>query len=155
MKTILVINSHSIVDVITNSSSELFVCDKDKSIEFVKKILKNYKVISFSDIYLYTQEMYDKNIDDTKKSCIEFIKYYNNYTGDDFKGLVKDTIFENRKILEKMRYNKFDYGENDYRKKSNIDKIIIKGLYINSISNNLDNDKFNEMISVLNAKIYK
>ncbi len=40
MKQILIINLHSMIDVITNSSSELFVCDTDKSVETVKEILK-------------------------------------------------------------------------------------------------------------------
>ena len=35
----LLISTHSLVDVITNSSSELFVCDSDKSAEFVKDFL--------------------------------------------------------------------------------------------------------------------
>ena len=33
---ILIINPHSTVDVITNSSSELFVCDTDKSVTLVE-----------------------------------------------------------------------------------------------------------------------
>lgn len=39
MKTLLVITPHSILDVITNSSTELFVCDTDKTVEMVKEIL--------------------------------------------------------------------------------------------------------------------
>jgi hypothetical protein len=43
---LLKINIHSFVDLITNSSSELFVCDTQKSLETVKrlieKIVKNY-----------------------------------------------------------------------------------------------------------------
>jgi hypothetical protein len=40
MKTIL-IKPHSIVDVITNSSSELFVCKTDKEIQIVKELLQD------------------------------------------------------------------------------------------------------------------
>jgi len=39
MKNLILINNHSFVDVITNSSSELFICNTGKSIEFVKEIL--------------------------------------------------------------------------------------------------------------------
>lgn len=39
MKSIFVISPHSFVDVITNSSSELFVCNTDKSVETVKEVL--------------------------------------------------------------------------------------------------------------------
>jgi hypothetical protein len=40
MKTSFLICTHSFVDVITNSSSELFVCDVKKSIDAVKEMLK-------------------------------------------------------------------------------------------------------------------
>ena len=40
MKTIFTIDTHSFVDVITNSSTELFVCDTDKSLEMVNETLK-------------------------------------------------------------------------------------------------------------------
>ena len=35
-----VINTHSVVDVITNSSTEIFVCNTDKSIEVVEQCLR-------------------------------------------------------------------------------------------------------------------
>ena len=41
MKSLFVINTHSFVDLITNSSSELFVCNTNKSIESIKEILKS------------------------------------------------------------------------------------------------------------------
>ena len=37
---ILIINIHSFIDLITNSSTELFVLDTDKSLEVVKDILQ-------------------------------------------------------------------------------------------------------------------
>ena len=37
---IVIINPHSIVDVITNSSTELFIIPTDKTVEFVKEILQ-------------------------------------------------------------------------------------------------------------------
>ena len=39
-KIIFVIHPHSIVDVITNSSTELFVIDEDKTVEVVREIIK-------------------------------------------------------------------------------------------------------------------
>lgn len=39
MKTILALSPHSFVDLITNSSSEVFVCPEGKTIEAIKKIL--------------------------------------------------------------------------------------------------------------------
>lgn len=40
MKEIFKIYLHSIIDVITNSSSELFVVDKSYGLEFVEKVIK-------------------------------------------------------------------------------------------------------------------
>ena len=37
---IKIISSHSFVDIITNSSTELFVCNTDKSAEFVTEIIR-------------------------------------------------------------------------------------------------------------------
>ena len=72
MKRAIAINVHSFVDVITNSSSELFVCDTDKSMTAVKQILSdklrsynrnNQRDVSFEDAfrepYIFTQEMLD------------------------------------------------------------------------------------------------
>ena len=39
MKKVIKISTHSFVDLITNSSSELFVCNGDKSVETVKEIV--------------------------------------------------------------------------------------------------------------------
>lgn len=37
---LLVLRIHSTIDVITNSSTELFVCDKEKSLDAVKKLIE-------------------------------------------------------------------------------------------------------------------
>jgi hypothetical protein len=71
MKKAIAINLHSFVDVITNSSSELFVCNTDKAVETVESILRE-KLIQFNTlhdrnyvyedcfdpVYIYTQEMH-------------------------------------------------------------------------------------------------
>lgn len=59
-KSLLVVSTHSFVDLITNSSSELFVCDSKKSLDAVKELLatllKNHDAIekeehSFDDVF--------------------------------------------------------------------------------------------------------
>jgi len=73
MKKATAINLHSFVDVITNSSTELFVCDTNKSIETVESILreklKQFGALNdreyiyeecFRPVYIYTKEMADK-----------------------------------------------------------------------------------------------
>ena len=60
MKQLMIINTHSMIDVITNSSTELFIVDESKTVEFVKDILNDAirlhnKIentnLSFSDIF--------------------------------------------------------------------------------------------------------
>lgn len=72
-KIAIAINIHSFVDVITNSSTELFVCNTDKSVDMVADILRE-KLEQFNTLndtnhtfeetfeypYIYTQEMCDK-----------------------------------------------------------------------------------------------
>lgn len=48
MKQIFLINVHSFVDVITNSSTELFICDTKKSVEVIKTILQ--KIIDITNL---------------------------------------------------------------------------------------------------------
>jgi hypothetical protein len=52
MKTALVISLHSCVDLITNSSSELFICNTDKSVAVVKKIIAKLAEDHYEKIYL-------------------------------------------------------------------------------------------------------
>lgn len=56
MKNVLIVNPHSFIDVITNSSTELFVCGKDKSKEQIIKILKKFKIYDVVDVFEYTTE---------------------------------------------------------------------------------------------------
>ncbi len=51
MNTIFVINTHSFVDLITNSSSELFICDTQKTVKMVEELLRELlkKHAEFSD----------------------------------------------------------------------------------------------------------
>lgn len=54
---ILGIKVNSFVDVITNSSSELFICNTDKTVETVRDILKNLlEDFNQSNMYSYTFE---------------------------------------------------------------------------------------------------
>jgi len=65
------LNYHSIIDVITNSSSELFICTDSKILDFFKSIIGNnsdglLKIQKFKDFYDendldYYKENYPKN----------------------------------------------------------------------------------------------
>lgn len=52
MKTLIKVPVHSVVDLITNSSSELFICHRDKSLETVKALL-----FGIVEIYIDKQEL--------------------------------------------------------------------------------------------------
>jgi len=59
MKQICAIKLHSAVDLITNSSTELFVCDTDKEIEIVKEILERILVgYNMMEQTCYTMEVF-------------------------------------------------------------------------------------------------
>lgn len=60
--TLFLIDTHSFVDVITNSSSELFICDSKKSVIMIKELLQ--KVL---DLYFESTDdsyPYSKSFDD-------------------------------------------------------------------------------------------
>lgn len=54
---IIKIDLHSVIDVITNSSTEIFVCDTDKSLRMVKQILQE-----LLDWYSKYSDYYDGEI---------------------------------------------------------------------------------------------
>lgn len=65
MKTILVVQPHSFVDVITNSSTELFVCGKDMSLDIVQTVIAGRGCVARG---LDSDELfYVKNKDKIKK----------------------------------------------------------------------------------------
>lgn len=65
---LILIKSHSLVDVITNSSSELYVCNGDKGFSVFKKMLENL----FNELNLVMDD-YVKLIDmSDKESLIQF-----------------------------------------------------------------------------------
>jgi len=57
MKNLFIINLHSIVDIITNSSSELFICDTNKSKEVIEEYLR--EMIKFNNLENKYQTTYE------------------------------------------------------------------------------------------------
>ncbi len=53
MKTLFIINPHSVIDVITNSSSELFVCKTDKTLETIKEMLKTKNLGEYQEPWIF------------------------------------------------------------------------------------------------------
>jgi len=56
-KSLLVVSTHSFVDLITNSSTELFVCDSDKTLVAMKELLG--KLLEFHDELSETKHNFD------------------------------------------------------------------------------------------------
>jgi len=103
MKKIIVINPHSFVDVITNSSTELFVCPEQKSIESVKEIISEvmpklswYEVREPTERELFIANNINSFI---KEKWNEWYDYYNYFLP---KSLIK-------------QWEKFWYKKDDWR----------------------------------------
>lgn len=110
-KKTIAIKIHSFVDVITNSSTELFMCNKKKSVKQVKEVLKDIVNHYNNGVKKKLYGEYGKKI-----SIDNFIVRI--YTKKEY----------DKHIKENTKYG--DYGDWDgygYEKKENIGKIIIKG----------------------------
>lgn len=95
MKSVIVIDTHSFVDLITNSSSELFVCNTTKTVDMVKGLLKELLEMhgrlqgtptkySFSDVFGDIQEaLYTYNLDLFDPGVVEAWKLYQRAYYDD------------------------------------------------------------------------
>ncbi len=96
MKKIFKLNYHSIVDVITNSSSELFVCSDKKVLDFLKSMIGNdiHKDVGFS-IQTY-KEFCDETgseIHGTFKDDDEIISINVEHGSDDFESFLRNLNF--------------------------------------------------------------
>jgi hypothetical protein len=117
MKTLLVITPHSILDVITNSSTELFICDTNKTIEVVKEILSaNPEIDGYSEPWVFSIKEYREWRDkkrEAKKQGKDLRKFYeNNYNR--ISGWVFDD--EDEENLEYLRKHYINIGNvsNDF-----------------------------------------
>jgi hypothetical protein len=154
MEQTIIINIHSMIDVITNSSSELFICDIDKSVEAVKEILEelrcayeqlenagidfdNYKVIDFYSVFGRIERIEDIN------SLYDFITGWDNSMP---KFWQMNKSYEETKKLENMWFKEHKKElEEKY-----LGKIIIESAKDNSIPYEL----FDRIESIFNASRY-
>ena len=63
MKIYIFPKFHSLIDVITNSSTELFITEKGKTIDFVKEALSEIGASGIGDIYEITEENFEEYFD--------------------------------------------------------------------------------------------
>lgn len=87
-----VIPVHSFVDLITNSSSELFVCNTDKSVKMVKEI-----IVGLTERYNATQVLYPKGQRDT----LDIDKLFDSYFQEPYVSDGSDTDVHSDRVANK------------------------------------------------------
>lgn len=110
MKNIIVkIYPHSVIDVITNSSTEIFC--RITSDEFLNEIQKSLSKILNRDVKIYPMYSYDEEGNEyADKECIEFAIEYgdNDNLTEDFVNLIEfylnQTIGENNYKINRGEY---------------------------------------------------
>jgi len=167
-KQVISINLHSFVDLITNSSTELFVCDTKKSIEAIKSLLVDMlelynKVheedLKFEDVF---GDIYQGEID--YENAWIFLEYYfaesilldkidkqARQELPDFDNYHSITETEPRyKIMERFDKNQRAWID---KYKKQIDEILNKKILIfGALSNSIPFELFDMIESVFNAK---
>ena len=123
MKTLLVSTPHSILDVITNSSTELFVCDTDKTVEMVKEILAaDPNVYGYEEPWVFELKRYrewKRKYREAQEKSGQYVKEtgvidpdYQNMWEDKFHNILGwfyDT--EDPEDIEYLRKHYIDYGD--------------------------------------------
>ena len=157
-KELFIIKPHSMVDLITNSSSELFVCQTDKTLETVRELLidmlnlhnkiheSNLKFEDcFEEPYYITEDNFDRYFEEYVMEWGITMGAYNMKTIFDFKGQTSykypysEYIDHNRRIndmVEKEYQNYLqDWKEKNYEglRKNLIGSIIIESTSDNTI----------------------
>lgn len=127
-RKISIIRTHSFVDVITNSSTELFICDTKKELEAIKEILQkiidgynmmndsSYSMDMFDEPYVFFVDEYRKWRKEDKKNENECRKN-NDFSKRDcdnkfntLKGWFNDD--ENKEDLKNLRIEYIENGDN-------------------------------------------
>jgi hypothetical protein len=151
MENTFLVDIHSIIDVITNSSSELFISSKDTDVSFVREFLEDIISIEnkyenrntkfydyFDEPYLLTEENIDSFLNDGSWFLSESYKMPFKQQNEPY-----DNYMERVNEYEKnwvRSVNKDDY----------IGKVVIKSASDNTIPYHY----FELISSVLNAKRY-
>jgi len=143
MKNIFLINPHSFIDVITNSSTELFVCSGNKTLEMVEELISNIGwcearkpneeellIVKYKDELrsdgCYSEKLYRNSIKDKKDLKIFDRHWYWPKEGEKYlycsywyqKQMTKDTIIiewtEDNSISREWQELLENYGFNRY-----------------------------------------
>jgi len=126
-KKILIINLHSVIDVITNSSSELFVIDNSKSIESIKEML--------TLMLHYWNEMAADGIFGDHYVKNKQYSFKDNKINNEHEPILNyEDVFGDIYVYTKEKYdNRGQYSDDRYETETNIGKIFIESSTDNSI----------------------
>ncbi len=134
---IIIVKPHSTIDVITNSSSELFICKTNKTVKQVKEILeellKLYNKMSGAE-YTFEQCFGGVYQLENKSEVLDYLMEISIYeVGLDFSGYQHKTTYEEKAKMQERKEN--DWINKEYN--NNLDKylnsVIIKSAFDNSI----------------------
>lgn len=117
---------HSFIDVITNSSTELFVCNTEKSLQAVEEILR--ELIDYYNAGIFPDDGF-AHIPTTYEACFAPPRIYTRREHEEENAQINAHV---KFMKEKFNnYNAWDgYG---YEKEENIGKIIIESNGVNAI----------------------
>lgn len=107
----IIIDVHSIVDVITNSSTELFIINKDKTVELVKDILCSAIQLhnkATGETYVYEDMFLEPVVCDPNQEIYEY-----GY-GDDYKSKFAEAIVIQGATDNSVPYWMFDFIESAF-----------------------------------------
>jgi len=159
MTNLIVIKPHSFIDVITNSSTELFVCDAGRDVETVKEILDNiikgYNImtggnVSYDDFFKFPTLFNLKEFQEWKKSERSYRSDFNTVAGWFADNTSEEDIMELRKSF-------IEYGTTNSRSDFHqriIDAATKNGKFDSKL-NDAEIDKiYDEIITGVESKPY-
>lgn len=118
MKTLFILTPHSFIDVITNSSTELFVCDTEKSLELIEELLE--------ELLQTYNKLYGKKL--RYKDVFKELRFYSKEEYE--KSVKKEEEDKKEAESEGRKYRDYRWG---FEKKENIGRVVIEGGGDNSI----------------------
>lgn len=108
MKTLMIIDVHSLVDVITNSSTELFILDTNKSVTLVTEILQD-----MYNVYLKANDLEPSSIFTVANIYIADQNHEAQLV-DDWGGFYNTSDITGKIIIEGIEDNIIPYGLFDF-----------------------------------------
>lgn len=148
-KKVFVANLHSVIDVITNSSTEIFATATTSSVNNMKKLIDNILHISgselthadlFADIILIDAHLADGDLTKNMKEYVLHLTYEEVYlpSNDGFKYISKDSYDT---IMAERPYRELDKV---YDKHFNVDVISFISLHLQMVLEDMEDESWED-----------